>query len=88
MAKLPQSEAVAGGQKKEDGTMPQNESGHRNCFHCGSKHHWARYFNHQSKAQRQFLYAAKPVEVRDAWDTVNAEVESAKGPSHINVATE
>ena len=39
MAKYPQSKAVAGVQKKDDGTMPLNEAVHRNCFHCGSNHH-------------------------------------------------
>ena len=59
MAKSPQSEAVAGVQKKDDGTMPPNEAGQKNCFHCGSNHHWARDCDLLRKTQRQSLYAAK-----------------------------
>ena len=49
MAKLLQSEAVAGIQKKYDGNMPPNEAGQSSCFHCGSNHHWARDCDQLSK---------------------------------------
>ena len=62
IAKSPQSEAVAGVQKKDNGTMPPNEAGHSNYFHCGSNHHWSRDCDQLSKTQRQLLYATKPDE--------------------------
>ena len=88
MAKSPQSKAVAGVQKKDDGNIPPNEAGHRNCFRCGSNHHWARNCDQLRKTKSQLLYAAKPGKGGEAWETVKAEVASAKGTSHINVATE
>ena len=87
MAKLPRSEAVSGVQKKDDGTMPLKEAGHSNCFHCGSNHHWAHDCDQLRKTQRRSLYAAKPVKGGEAWEKVNAKVASAKGNSHLNVAT-
>ena len=60
MANSTQSKAVEGVQKNEDGTMTLNEAGHSNCFHCGSKYHWAQDCDQMSKTQRQSLYAAKP----------------------------
>ena len=53
MAKSPQIKAVVGVQKKDDGTIPLNEVGHRNSFHCGSNHHWACDCDQLSKTQHQ-----------------------------------
>ena len=55
MSKSPQIEAVAGVQKRDDGTMPPNEASHSNFFHCGSNHHWARDCGQLIKTQRQLM---------------------------------
>ena len=88
MAKSPQSEAVAGVQKNDDGTMSPNEAGHINYFYCGSKHNWARDCDQLNKPQRQLMYAAKPGKGGEAWEKFKDEVASVKGTSHINIATE
>ena len=88
MAKSPQSDAVSGIQKKDDGTMPPNKAGHRNFFHCRSNHHWASNCGLLSKTQRQSMYAAKTGKGGEVWEIFKAEVASAKDTSHINVAIE
>ena len=49
MTKSPQSEAIAGVQKKDDGIMIPNKAGHTNYFNCGSNHHWAHNCDHLRK---------------------------------------